>query len=63
MEYNNQKIISLSGLAFDTKAIMIYPETRVYEKIKDYCEEDVKAVARICHTWTGSILPLAFDEK
>ena len=36
MEYNNQKIISISGLAFDTKAIMIYPETRVYEKIKDY---------------------------
>ncbi len=36
MDYNNQKIISISGLAYDKKGIMIYPETRVYEKIKDY---------------------------
>jgi hypothetical protein len=31
-----------------------------YEKIKDYCEEDVKCVARICHTLTSSSLPVQF---
>lgn len=31
-----------------------------YEKIKVYCEEDVKCVARICHTLSGSTLPVKF---
>lgn len=31
-----------------------------YEKIMEYCEEDVKAVARVCHKWSGSILPIIF---
>jgi len=31
-----------------------------YEKIKDYCEEDVKCVARICHRLTSSDLPVQF---
>lgn len=35
-------------------------DDRDYEKIKDYCEEDVKCVARICHKWSGSILPIQF---
>jgi len=30
------------------------------EKIKTYCEEDVKCVARICHRLTGSDLPVVF---
>ena len=29
-----------------------------YEEIKDYCEQDVKAVAKICHKLTGSKLPI-----
>ena len=29
-----------------------------YEKIKTYCEEDVKCVARICHTLTNSSIPI-----
>lgn len=31
-----------------------------YEKIRLYCEEDVKCVTRICHTLSESILPLEF---
>ena len=31
-----------------------------YEKIKNYCEEDVKCVARICHTLSNSTLPVQF---
>ena len=31
-----------------------------YTEIKDYCEEDVICVARICHKWSSSILPLEF---
>ena len=31
-----------------------------YEKIRIYCEEDVKCVARICHTLSESILPIEF---
>jgi hypothetical protein len=31
-----------------------------YIKIKDYCEEDVKCVARICHKLSNSILPIEF---
>jgi hypothetical protein len=31
-----------------------------FEKIKNYCEEDVKCVARICHTLTSSSLPVQF---
>jgi hypothetical protein len=31
-----------------------------YKEIKDYCEEDVKCVARICHRLSGSIVPLIF---
>jgi len=33
---------------------------RKYEEIKDYCEEDCKAVARICHTLSKSEIPLVF---
>jgi hypothetical protein len=33
---------------------------RKYEEIADYCEEDVKAVARICHKLTNTIIPLEF---
>jgi hypothetical protein len=31
-----------------------------YEKIKNYCEEDVKCVGRICHRLTSSTLPIQF---
>lgn len=31
-----------------------------YEKIKKYCEEDAKCVARICYRLSGSTLPLQF---
>lgn len=31
-----------------------------YVKIKDYCEEDVKCLARVCHKWSGSKLPILF---
>lgn len=31
-----------------------------YSKISDYCEEDVKCVARICHRLTMSDLPVQF---
>ena len=31
-----------------------------YDKIARYCEEDIKAVARICHKWSNSHLPLIF---
>lgn len=31
-----------------------------FEEIKDYCEEDTKCVARICHRLTGSDLPVQF---
>ena len=31
-----------------------------YTKISDYCEEDVKCVARICHRLTSSDLPVQF---
>lgn len=31
-----------------------------YEEIKDYCEEDVKCAARICHTLSGSSSPIEF---
>jgi hypothetical protein len=31
-----------------------------FEKIKNYCEEDVKCVARICHSLTSSSLPVQF---
>jgi len=31
-----------------------------YEKIKNYCEEDVKCVARICHALSSSTLPVQF---
>jgi hypothetical protein len=31
-----------------------------YEEIKDYCEEDNKAVARICHTLSKTEIPLVF---
>lgn len=33
---------------------------RKYEEIKDYCEEDCKAVAIICHTLSKSEIPLVF---
>lgn len=32
-----------------------------YNKIKKYCEEDVKCVGRICHALSGSILPTTFE--
>jgi hypothetical protein len=35
-------------------------EEKDYKKIKDYCEEDVKCVARICHRLTSSDLPVQF---
>jgi hypothetical protein len=35
-------------------------EERKYNEIKLYCEEDIKAVARICHKLSESILPLEF---
>ncbi len=35
-------------------------EFKKYEEIKDYCEEDVKCVARICHKLSGSIVPITF---
>jgi len=35
-------------------------EDKEYEQIKDYCEEDVKCGARICHKLTGSELPVQF---
>jgi DNA polymerase elongation subunit (family B) len=44
----------MSG-AYVGKAFWIDSE---YEKIKTYCEEDVKCVARICHTLTNSSLPI-----
>jgi DNA polymerase elongation subunit (family B) len=31
-----------------------------YEEIKDYCEEDVKCVARICHKLSKSEIPMTF---
>jgi hypothetical protein len=31
-----------------------------YEKIKNYCEEDVKCVARVCHSLADSSLPIVF---
>jgi len=35
-------------------------EDAEYERIKDYCEEDTKCVARICHKWSETIIPLVF---
>lgn len=35
-------------------------DDKEYEKIKDYCEDDVKCGARICHRLTGSSLPVKF---
>lgn len=37
-----------------------FHDHKKYIEIKDYCEEDVKCVARICHKWSGSILPIQF---
>jgi DNA polymerase elongation subunit (family B) len=31
-----------------------------YEKIKTYCEEDVKCVGKICHRLAGSVVPVSF---
>jgi hypothetical protein len=31
-----------------------------FDEIKDYCEEDTKCVARICHRLSGSDLPVEF---
>lgn len=38
-----------------------FHENKKYIEIKEYCEEDVKAVVRICHRLSGSILPLIFS--
>lgn len=35
-------------------------EYKKYDEIAAYCEEDVKAVARICHKWSETIIPLEF---
>ena len=35
-------------------------ESKEFTKIKEYCEEDVKCVARICHRLSGSHLPIKF---
>lgn len=36
-------------------------EDQDYEKIKKYCEEDVKCVARICHRLSSADLPVQFQ--
>jgi hypothetical protein len=35
-------------------------EDKSYEKIKNYCEEDVKCVGRICHKLSSSTTPVVF---
>jgi hypothetical protein len=36
---------------------------RKFEEIRDYCEEDVKCVLRICHTLSGAKEPLSFERS
>jgi hypothetical protein len=39
-DFNNQKILSLNTWAYAKKGIMVYPQTRVYEKVKDYLNKN-----------------------
>jgi hypothetical protein len=36
-------------------------DEKLYDKIAKYCEEDVKCVARICHKFSSSDIPLEFS--
>lgn len=38
-----------------------FHEFKRYIEIKNYCEEDVKCVGRICHRLTGSTVPVVFS--